>query len=139
MRVLTVRQPWADLIASGRKRVEVRTWLTSYRGPIAIHAGQHIPPEEVLAPFDLDAEDLDYGCIVAVATLRDVVPFEAASHAYDACLAPDPRPGSHAWLLEDVRELTEPIPYVGAQGLRLLPSPLAERLAAVHQGVPEAA
>jgi ASCH domain len=42
MRVLSVRQPWADWILSGRKRVEHRSWRTHVRGRILIHAsGKH--------------------------------------------------------------------------------------------------
>jgi hypothetical protein len=37
---LSVQQPWAWLIAHGWKPVENRTWRTSFRGPLWIHAGQ---------------------------------------------------------------------------------------------------
>lgn len=40
MKALTVRQPWANLIISGTKDVENRTWKTNYRGSIYIHAAQ---------------------------------------------------------------------------------------------------
>lgn len=40
MRALTIRQPWATLIARGAKTIETRSWSTKYRGPLAIHAGQ---------------------------------------------------------------------------------------------------
>ena len=43
---LTVRQPWASLIFSGRP-TEVRTWETSYRGPVLVHAGKTIDPQAV--------------------------------------------------------------------------------------------
>lgn len=39
VRVLTVREPWASAIVYGPKAVENRTWATSYRGLLAIHAG----------------------------------------------------------------------------------------------------
>lgn len=39
MKALTVQQPWAWAIVHGRKRVENRTTLWKYRGPLAIHAG----------------------------------------------------------------------------------------------------
>lgn len=39
MKALTVKQPWASLIALGLKDVENRTWKTNYRGRILIHAG----------------------------------------------------------------------------------------------------
>ena len=33
MKAVTVRQPWATLIALGMKRFETRSWQTKYRGP----------------------------------------------------------------------------------------------------------
>ena len=42
-RALTIRQPWASLIAEGIKTVETRSWSTKYRGELAIHAGLHRP------------------------------------------------------------------------------------------------
>jgi len=40
MKALTIRQPWASLIAAGVKTIETRSWSTRYRGPLAIHAGK---------------------------------------------------------------------------------------------------
>lgn len=40
MLALTVRQPFAELIAQRRKRLELRCWSTEYRGPLIICAGQ---------------------------------------------------------------------------------------------------
>ncbi len=42
VRALTVRQPWAEAIADGKKLVENRSagFPKKYRGPVAIHAGQ---------------------------------------------------------------------------------------------------
>ncbi|QEL13621.1 ASCH domain-containing protein [Limnoglobus roseus] len=37
---LSVRQPWAGLIIAGVKRIEVRSWLTTHRGPLLIHAAK---------------------------------------------------------------------------------------------------
>lgn len=42
MRVLTLCQPWAQLIALGHKRVETRGVPTKYRGLVAIHAGKQL-------------------------------------------------------------------------------------------------
>lgn len=39
MKAITVRQPWASLIAAGVKTIETRSWSTKYRGPLAVHAG----------------------------------------------------------------------------------------------------
>jgi hypothetical protein len=36
---LSVRRPWAQLLISGAKPCENRSWSTRYRGPLVIHAG----------------------------------------------------------------------------------------------------
>lgn len=38
IKALTITQPYATLIAIKAKRFETRSWSTSYRGPLAIHA-----------------------------------------------------------------------------------------------------
>jgi len=40
MRIITLWQPWATLIALGLKQYETRSWATSYRGKLAIHAAK---------------------------------------------------------------------------------------------------
>ena len=37
---LSIKQPWAALVVSGRKTLEIRTWGTRFRGPVLIHAGK---------------------------------------------------------------------------------------------------
>lgn len=43
MKAITLWQPWASFIAIGAKRIETRSWSTSYRGPLAIHASARSP------------------------------------------------------------------------------------------------
>lgn len=51
MKVLTLHQPWASLIALGVKTIETRSWSTAYRGPLAIHAGSTWPKMMTLPPL----------------------------------------------------------------------------------------
>ncbi len=44
MKAITLTQPWASLVALGAKRIETRSWQTSYRGELAIHAGAGLGP-----------------------------------------------------------------------------------------------
>ena len=44
MKVITLTQPWATLVAIGAKRIETRSWPTRYRGPLAIHAAIGLGP-----------------------------------------------------------------------------------------------
>lgn len=39
MKALSIKQPWASLVAHGIKDIENRTWRTNYRGRVLIHAG----------------------------------------------------------------------------------------------------
>ena len=50
MKVLTLKQPWATLVAEGIKKYEFRSWKTNYRGKILIHAGIGID-EEAMKKF----------------------------------------------------------------------------------------
>ena len=40
MKTLSIRQPWAQMIVLGIKPVENRSWKTSFRGPLLIHASK---------------------------------------------------------------------------------------------------
>lgn len=42
MKVLSIKQPWASLIAHGIKPIENRGWKTNFRGTILIHASKKI-------------------------------------------------------------------------------------------------
>lgn len=72
MKVITIKQPFATLIAQGLKEYEFRTWKTNYRGEILIHAGKTIDKD---AMKRYEYLDLDYptGCIIAKANLTDCV------------------------------------------------------------------
>jgi len=43
LKALTVTQPWASLIAFREKTIESRSWSTSYRGELVIHAAKGFP------------------------------------------------------------------------------------------------
>lgn len=70
MRALVVQQPWASLIADGTKTLEVRSWSTSYRGPVAIVAGRRWSNHDAAARW-LDRRHEPVG-VVAVVDLADV-------------------------------------------------------------------
>lgn len=44
MKILSLTQPWATLMAIGQKRIESRSWRTSYCGELAIHAAKGVAP-----------------------------------------------------------------------------------------------
>ena len=56
MKVLTLKQPWATLVAEGIKKYEFRTWKTNYRGKILIHAGVGIDKDAMKKFKDLNLD-----------------------------------------------------------------------------------
>jgi len=115
MRALTIKQPWAQLIALGVKRIENRTWLPPnwvMGERIAIHAGQAWVPGVHMAP---DRADCVHGAIIATATVSRIV---ASKQAAERTRKGQGRwfVGPFGWVLEDVNQV-EPITRTGQLGL----------------------
>lgn len=109
MKAITICQPYAELVASGEKRIENRTWPTSHRGPIAIHAGKS---RDWLSPGD-DPERFTFGAVVAVAELVGCLRVEQLTGEWKTHVHAN---GPWCWMLSNVRRVT-PVPCRGAQGL----------------------
>ena len=39
---LSLKQPYADLVVSGKKTIELRTWNTKFRGEFLVHASKKV-------------------------------------------------------------------------------------------------
>lgn len=137
MKALTLHQPWASLVAIGAKRIETRSWSTSYRGLLAIHAAKlwndqlwRIASTGPIGIALLEARNgpdlLPLGMIVARCRLHAVARIQEDYPMDDdvaAAMTPRERafgdftPGRFAWLLADVEALPQPIPARGRQGL----------------------
>ncbi len=72
MKAITIKQPWATLIAEGYKKYEFRTWKTKYRGEILIHAGKGID-KKAMERFKHLNLNYPIGQIIAKADLTDCV------------------------------------------------------------------
>ena len=137
MKALSLTQPWATLVAIGAKRYETRSWFTSYRGQIAIHASKGFPAwaketlreepfRSVLYANGAAAAWLPLGHVIAICDVTACIPTNArASRQSLANIGlteqefafGDYSEGRYAWRLENVRRLPEPIPAKGALGL----------------------
>ena len=72
MKVITIKEPWATLIAEGYKEYEFRTWRTKYRGDILIHSGKS-PNKETKERFGDRNLKYNEGHIIAKATITDCI------------------------------------------------------------------
>ena len=69
MKALSLKQPYAELVVSGKKKIELRKWKTNFRGKFLIHASKSVH-EEAMKSFGF--KELPTGCIVGSAVLKDV-------------------------------------------------------------------
>ena len=54
VKVLTLKQPWATLVAEGIKIYEFRSWKTKYRGKVLIHAGAGVDKKDMVRLKELN-------------------------------------------------------------------------------------
>lgn len=130
LRVLTVHQPYASLIALGVKGVETRSKSTSYRGPVAIHAAKGYTADDVavyekvaswgvLGPWD----ELPRGVVIATVELAACEPVTDRGTACIAGIRPwelhvgDYSASRWTWHLAAPRRLATPVVARGALGL----------------------
>lgn len=95
MRALSVKQPYAELIARGVKTKEYRTWSRDFRGDLLIVASKS-PSDAGFDDFDGDPADLVYGAAACVVDFWKVTGDE----------------GDYAWHLRNPRRV-EPVKITG--------------------------
>lgn len=111
---ISVRQPWAELILSGRKTIEIRSWVTDYRGQLWLHTGvQGSRKLEMAFGFS----SLFKGGYVGSVILSAVVPFD--QNRWKAWRtkhldAGEYRAGLYAWLLSSPHRFASPIVAPGS-------------------------
>lgn len=137
MKAISLWQPWATLMAIGVKKIETRSWPTKHRGLLAVHAAkkwnqnllylcQTNPICEALdfgslTPREIKGQ-LFFGAVVAVGYLEDCVEITQENTPIgDEYLFGDYTPGRFMWKFRDIKKITAPIPYRGAQGLFNVP------------------
>ena len=58
MKTLSLKQPFAELVVSGKKTIELRNWNTKFRGKFLIHASK-IPDSKAMKKFGFDKLPVD--------------------------------------------------------------------------------
>jgi len=137
MKALTICQPYAELIIRREKRIENRTWPTSYRGPMYIHAGKS---RQWLGEGDLERfPNMPFGAVVGIATLFDCVQLNNSTiDRYPWIADHEHAHGPWCWLLVNVVPIG-PWPWRGAQGLFDIDEDELGRVANRELGIPEPA
>jgi hypothetical protein len=152
MKTLSICQPWVTLVILGIKRLETRSWRTSRRGRIAIHASRAFTQEAQRLcgeePFRSaleaagfrGADDLPLGALLGTVELvgctaaddLNLDALDAAELAFG-----DFGPGRWAWELRHPQPLDAPVPFRGRLGFFEAPDelfrPRACATAAAHR------
>jgi predicted transcriptional regulator len=126
MNVLSLKQPFAELVVSGKKKIELRNWNTKFRGEFLVHASK-TPDKESMKKFNF--ESLPTGAIIGKANLVDVKEYkteEEQNMDKNLHLA-DSSWGKYGFVLENAERMKE-IPINGKLGFWefLFPSPTRE-------------
>ena len=100
-KAISLKQPWANLVATGKKTIETRTWPTKYRGDLVICSSQNPKIEP-------------YGKALCIVELYDVRPMEEKDEK-KACVKVYPK--AQAWFLRNLRPIDPPIPVKGSLGI----------------------
>lgn len=117
MRCLSLKQPYAELIVSGRKTIELRKWNTKFRGRFLVHASKNIDLDSCRR-LGLKSDELASGAIIGSACIYGVKRYnnkigflkDSRKHLadYDGY-----HKSKYGFLLKDARRLRKPVPYKG--------------------------
>ena len=126
MKVLSIKEPFATLIKEGKKKIETRSWKTSYRGELYIHASSTKIPREWKEDKTLmellGDNSLNYGKIICKCNLVDCIYMtdeyvnDMKTNHYEEYICGHYEVGRYAWIVEDVKVI-EPIEAKGKLGL----------------------
>lgn len=142
MKAITIQQPYASLTILPQQELpkgatvklcENRTWETTYRGPVLIHAGcsndwfRFGDWPGFTKVTDRTRPDLPFGAIIGIADLTAIVTLSSVRSGHEASggftwlLNHSHATGPKCWIWDNVRRFSEAIPYVGRQGLFTIP------------------
>ena len=110
LKALSFRQPWANLVIEGRKTLDLRTWSTHYRGPLAVYASLDVE-KEACTLHAVDANTLTCGAVIGMVDLLDIIPLDEATYNAHVTEHLNGRPwreGMVGWVLQNVRPLDPP-------------------------------
>jgi hypothetical protein len=100
-KAISLKQPWANLVASGEKTIETRKWSTNYRGDIVICSSKNPKIEPA-------------GYALCIAELYHIEPMKK-EHESKACIKL--YRGAYSWFLRNIRPLKPPVPVKGSLGI----------------------
>lgn len=118
MKCLSLKQPFAELLAHGEKTIELRKWNTSFRGDFLIHASKTIDTD-ACERMDMDSSKLITGSIIGSAYLYEVKEynneqeFNKDKHKHFSIVTKYFEGYKYGFLIKNAKRLRKTIPYPG--------------------------
>lgn len=120
MKAITLKQPWATLIAEGLKEYEFRSWKINYRGEILIHAGKTVDKEAMERFKHLDLE-YPKSRIVARVIIKDCIKLNDKENKAiikeNPLIYGDINRDGYAWKLKLIKKINNKEEVLGKQGI----------------------
>ena len=141
MKALSLTQPWAELVVLGEKEWETRSWKTTRRGRIAIHASKKFPKwAKELAENDayyvstLGKYPITRVVRGAIVGTVEIIAMQSTDEIRDFLGRKEIAFGDYqserwGWQLANPVRLSDPIPCRGALGLWEVPPEIVIKLA----------
>ena len=122
MKVLTIKQPYASMIINNYKKYEFRSWRTSYRGKLLIHAGGTIDNKDMKYFEYLSIKEYPLKAIIGECELVDCILIDKEFDDYlynldDKIYGRHSRVGQYAWKLDNIKIYDKKINISGKLGL----------------------
>lgn len=120
IRVITLKQPWASLVANGLKIYEFRNMNYSYRGKILIHAGKGFDKDAMERVKDYN---LDYPIAKILAEVEIVDCIKIDNNFYEMInklnspVYGNKKRTGYAWKLENINKINIDKTINGKQGI----------------------
>lgn len=126
MKVLSLTEPYATLIANGIKKIETRSWKTNYRGKLYIHASstkmsKKSKDNKELMDLIRDIQ-LNYGKLVCSCDLVDCIEMteefiNKVNENHSEYISGEYAVGRYAWILENIKVFSKKIEVKGHLGI----------------------
>jgi hypothetical protein len=101
MKAISIKQPWAGMIASGKKTIETRVWSTDYRGPLLVCSS--LKPMDGY-PWALPKFEVPLGVAICIV---DLVGCRRMTNRDEGAACCSIYPDAWSWILRDVRAVEQ--------------------------------
>jgi ASCH domain len=120
MKCISLNQPYAEMLAIGKKLIECRKWYTKFRGDFLIHASKTIDVK-ACEYYKVNSNDVVRGSIIGKAKLYDVKKYLNYKEFFvdkDKHFSLNPYDNKiiYGFLIKEAIKFTWDIPYKGKLG-----------------------